>query len=121
MGKRIMVVDDETDTRELVKMILETSGFEVQEAENGDDCLKKVDSNVSVILLDVMMPGTPPKKVVEEISKKSDLEKIKIIYFTVLEFSEDEKKKVFIGQVVDYIQKPFEKGVLLEKIRRAAQ
>jgi CheY-like chemotaxis protein len=97
MGNKVMVVDDEEDTRMLVKAILKKEGFEMSEAENGDDCLRKIDKSISVVLLDVMMPGITPKKVVEEIEKREDLRKVKILYFTVLNFPEEERKKILKG------------------------
>ncbi len=119
MERKIMVVDDEQDTRELVKAILKKEGFDVAEAVNGDDCLKKIEKSVSLILLDVMMPGITPKKVVEEIGKRGELSHVKIVYFTVLNFPEEERKKIMKGQVVGYIQKPFENRALLEQVKKA--
>lgn len=119
MDKKIMVVDDEEDTRTLIQAILKKAGFtSVTEAKDGNDCLKKIDKSVSLILLDVMMPGITPKKVVEEIEKRSELKDVKILYFTVLNFPDEEKNKMIKGQVVGYIQKPFENKALVETIQK---
>jgi len=57
MSKRIMVVDDEPDTVDLVKLVLETEGFEVITAYSGDECLKKLHESLpDAVLLDIMMP-----------------------------------------------------------------
>ena len=57
MGKKIMVVDDEPDTVDLIKLVLETEGFEVITAFSGKECLDKVTlEEPDAILLDIMMP-----------------------------------------------------------------
>ncbi len=59
MRKRILIVDDQPDLRRLVRLSLELGGYDVYEAENGDECLARlVDIRPDLILLDVMMPGT---------------------------------------------------------------
>ena len=65
MAKKIMVVDDEEDIRSTVKSLLEKNRYEVITAINGDDCLQKLAKNkVDLILMDIMMPGTPVKKII---------------------------------------------------------
>lgn len=57
MSKKIMVVDDEPDTVDLVKLVLETEGFEVITAYSGSECLMKLDEEKpDAVLLDIMMP-----------------------------------------------------------------
>ena len=70
MAKKIMVVDDEADIRSSVKTILEKEGYEVITAVNGDDCLKKLEKGKpDLILLDIMMPGTPVREIVKKIKE----------------------------------------------------
>lgn len=57
MKKSILVVDDEWRTREMLRMFLELEGFEVFEAEDGQDAIEKAELyNPNVMILDVMMP-----------------------------------------------------------------
>ena len=66
MSKTIMVVDDEPDNITTIKTILESNGYKVITAVNGDDCLKKLKrAHPDLILMDVMMPGTPVNIVVK--------------------------------------------------------
>ena len=77
--KTILVVDDEADIRDSVKMILEPNGYKVLTATDGDDCLKILKQKTpDLILLDIMMPGTPVGEVVKKIKD------IKIAYMSVV-------------------------------------
>ena len=115
-GKTIMVVDDEPDNIETVKMLLEREGYEIIEARNGDECLeelKGMKEKPDLILMDVMMPGTPVKKVVDQIKG------IKVAYLTVVRTSEAEKEDLLNSKnVVDFIQKPFDIDDLVKKVKK---
>jgi DNA-binding response OmpR family regulator len=109
-----MVVDDEPDIRESVKTILTKNGYRVVLANSGDDCLVKLPKQaVDLILMDIMMPGTPVKDVVKKITTT------KIVYLSVVRVSEAEKEEM-LGQrnIVDFIQKPFDLDTLLAKVKK---
>ena len=112
--KIILVVDDEADIRSSVKTILEKEGYEVITAVSGDDCLKKLEKGKpDLILLDIMMPGTPVREVVKKIKD------VKISYLSVVRTSEAEKEKL-LGQnnIVDFIQKPFDIKDLVKRVKK---
>ncbi len=114
MGKTIMVVDDEADIRATVKTILEKEGYTVLTAVDGDDALKQLKkTKPSLILLDIMMPGTPVRDVVKKIKG------IKIIYVSVVRTSEAEKEEL-LGQnnIIDFIQKPFDIKDLVKRVKK---
>ena len=114
MAKTIMIVDDEPDIRASVKSILEKQGYIVVVAVNGDDCLKKLKTTKpDLILMDIMMPGTPVREVVKKIKD------IKIAYLSVVRTSEAEKEDLF-GQsnIVDFIQKPFDIKDLVARVKK---
>jgi DNA-binding response OmpR family regulator len=112
MPKTIMVVDDEPDIRQSVKMILEVNGYKVVTAINGDDCLKKLQEiTPDLILLDIMMPGTPVGEVVKQITD------IKIAFMSVVRIS-DARKRGLCSQdnIVDFFQKPFNVSDLIDRV-----
>ncbi len=113
--KKILAVDDEKDIRDTIKTILESKGYEVVTAKDGDDGLKKYKKEKpDLILLDIMMPGTPVKKIVKKIKKS------KIIYVSVVQTSQDEKGDIMDqDNVVGYIQKPFDTNDLLKEVKKA--
>jgi DNA-binding response OmpR family regulator len=113
MAKTIMVVDDEADIRNTVKTIMEKEGYAVVTAVNGDDCLKKLaKTKPDLILMDIMMPGTPTKDIVPKI-------KSKIAYLSVVRTSEAEKEDLMKSKnIVDFIQKPFDVKKLVARVKK---
>ena len=112
MPKTILVVDDEPDIRDSVKVILETNGYKVYTAIDGDDCLKKVkEVKPDLILLDIMMPGAPIDDVVRQITD------VKIAFMSVVRIS-DARRRGLCSQdnVVDFFQKPFNVSDLIDRV-----
>jgi DNA-binding response OmpR family regulator len=110
--KTIMVVDDEPDIRNTVKTVLEKNGFNVLTAISGDDCLEKLKKDSpDLILMDIMMPGTPVKDIIPKIKQK-------VAYLSVVRTSEAEKEELMKSKnIVDFIQKPFDIDELLKRVR----
>lgn len=113
--KKILVVDDETDIRNLVKEILVKDGFSVTTAVNGDDGLEKFKKvKPDLVILDVMMPGTPVRKIIPKLNNT------KVIFLTVLRTSEAEKQDILkMKNVRGFMQKPFdidELSALVKKV-----
>ena len=112
--KTIMIVDDEPDVRNTVKTVLEKNGYKVVTAINGEDCLKKLQTEKpNLILMDIMMPGTSVKDIVPKIKG------IKIAYLSVVRTSEVEKEDLMKSKnIVDFIQKPFDIDDLLKRVKK---
>jgi DNA-binding response OmpR family regulator len=113
-----MIVEDEQDIREMLSIILNKEGFETDTAENGSELLKKIDNfQPDLITLDVMMPGLTTSDILKNLKDKKN--KSKIILLTVIRYSEEEKQRIYkMGNVVDYITKPFELDDLISTIRK---
>ena len=112
MTKTILVVDDEPDIRESVKLILEVNGYNVITANDGDDCLKKLkEVKPNLILLDIMMPGTPVDEIIKQITN------IKIAFMSVVRISDARKKGLCMQEnIVDFFQKPFNVSDLVDRV-----
>jgi len=98
-----------------VKEVLERNGYEVVTAVNADDCLKKVQAGKKpdLILMDIIMPGTPVGKIVPKLGK------IKIAYLSVVRTSEAEKEDLMKSRnIVDIIQKPFKLSELIKRVKK---
>ena len=111
--KTIMVVDDEDDIRTTVKAILEKNGFKVITAVNADDCLKKLPKqSVDLVLMDIMMPGTPVREVIPK------LKNTRVAYLSVVRTSEAEKAELLRSKaIVGFIQKPFDINELVKHVK----
>ncbi len=111
MKKKVLVVDDEEDIRNTIKQILEKENYLVETAVDGDDCLKKAKTfNPDLVLMDIMMPGTPVKEVVKKINNK-------VVYISVVRITEAEKENLMGENVVGFIQKPFDIDDLIKKVK----
>ena len=111
---KILVVDDESRMRKLIKDFLAKSGYEVLEAENRE---KAVDTflavkDIALIILDVMMPKMDGWEVCREIRKNS---KVPLIMLTAKSSEADELKGFELG-VDEYISKPFSPKILVARV-----
>ena len=81
---KIMIVDDETDLREMLNIMIRKEGFKTLTAEDGDDFLRKIDDfQPDLVTLDIMMPGLTTKEILEKLEEKKT--KPKIILLTVVD------------------------------------
>jgi len=114
MTKLIMVVDDEADNRSTVKTVLEKEGYKVVTAITADDALEKSQKQKpDLILMDIMMPGTPVKEIIPKLMG------IKIAYLSVVRMSEAEKEDLTKSKnVVGFIQKPFDIDDLIKNVQK---
>ena len=108
MNPKILIVDDEQDLREMLGLMLEKEGYEIDMAINGEDFLGRVDDfQPDLVTLDVMMPGLTTSEILQKIKEKKS--NPKIILVSVVRFSEEEKERIYsLGNIVDYISKPFD-------------
>ena len=114
---KIMIVDDETDLREMLNLMIRKEGYETATAENGEDFLNKIDEfQPDLVTLDVMMPGLTTREILEKLPEKKT--KPKIILLTVVRYSEEEKQKLYQKGIVDYVTKPFEMDNLINTIQK---
>lgn len=111
---KILVVDDESRMRKLVKDFLVKSNFEVLEAENGEQAVDIFfqTKNIALIVLDVMMPKMDGWQVCREIRSYS---KVPIIMLTARSDERDELQGFELG-VDEYISKPFSPKILVARI-----
>lgn len=111
---KILVVDDETRMRKLVKDFLAKENYIVIEAGDGEEALDKFyeDKDISLILLDVMMPKMDGWEVCREIRKNS---RVPIIMLTAKSEEKDELKGFELG-IDEYITKPFSPKILTARV-----
>ena len=113
MPKKILIVEDEANIRELLRLYLEREGYTVLEAENGVEGIKKWKSDKpDMLLLDVMMPVMDGWAVCREIRAESD---VPIIMLTAKGETADRVSGLEMG-ADDYIVKPFEMKEVLARI-----
>ena len=112
-GQRILVVDDDTDIRALLRELLERRGFSVAEAADGRQALQELyGGRPDLVLLDVGMPGMDGWTTLERIRELSD---VPVVMLTARS-AELEKTRGLRAGADDYVTKPFGRQELLARI-----
>jgi two-component system chemotaxis response regulator CheY len=133
MGKRILVVDDSTAVRQSVQYILEEAGYEVVQAQDGEDGLKKLHANevdlgedglkklhaneVDLVITDVNMPNMDGIELTGKIRSGETNQYVPIVILT----TESQRTKMDEGEqagATGWIVKPFNADKLLQVVRR---
>lgn len=111
---KVLVVDDESRMRKLVKDYLVKKDFEVLEASDGEQAIEVffADKNIDLVILDVMMPKMDGWEVCKEIRQYS---KVPIIMLTAKSDERDELLGFELG-VDEYISKPFSPKILVARV-----
>ncbi len=114
---KVLLVDDEPSIVKMVGKRLEVAGFEVLVAMDGQDGLKKAQTeHPELIILDVMLPKLNGYEVCTMLKQDTRYQKIPIIMFTAKAQDKDEKLGLECGANA-YMRKPFKAHELLEQIR----
>jgi DNA-binding response OmpR family regulator len=114
---KILVVDDEPDVLSLLNLMLESQGYLVVSASDGQEALEKArSSGPDLILLDVMLPRLDGYKVARMLKFDENFRHIPIIMLTAKVQEKDRQTGLEMG-VDDYITKPFDTAALLEKVK----
>lgn len=116
-GRVILIVEDITSVRTIVKYLLEEKGYRILEAGDGEDALRILSKErVDLIISDVMMPKMDGFSFLAKVREKEDIKDIPVIMLTALSETKDIVTAKKLG-VKDYIVKPFTKQILLGKVQ----
>ncbi len=114
--KYVLIAEDESSIRDFVVINLRRNGYEVIEAVNGEDAIKKYDENsdkIDIVILDIMMPYVDGLEVCKYIRDKS--KRIGIIMLTARTQEMDKVTGLMVG-ADDYVTKPFSPSELMARI-----
>lgn len=114
MGKeQVLIVEDDADIREGVRILLESEDYKVIEAENGRRGLELLNDTTDLVILDVMMPGMSGLRTCEEIRKVSNVP----VLFLTAKAQESDKLIGLMAGGDDYLSKPFSYAELLGRVK----
>ena len=119
MAKTILIVEDDKFLRELIVRKLTKEGYNVSEAIDGEEGLKKIkEEKPDLILLDLILPSIDGFEVLAKIKKDEALAKIPVVILSNLGQAEEIEKGFRLG-AVDYLVKAhFTPGEIIEKIKK---
>jgi two-component system alkaline phosphatase synthesis response regulator PhoP len=118
MPSTILVVDDESDIRELLQYNLEKEGYRVLTCPDGRQALKTLAKPVDICVLDVMMPEMDGWELAKAIRSNPKTSGIPIVFLTARDSEVDEVLGLELG-AADYITKPVRMRTFIARIRRA--
>ena len=107
MARNILVVEDDRNISDLIRMYLEKEGFEVRSAYDGGKAIEEYDKQApDMVLLDIMLPDEDGLSILKSLRTRADTQKIPVILVTA-KSTEIDKVKGLDGGADDYIAKPF--------------
>lgn len=118
----VLIVDDSELNRKMLGQML-GSRFDIAEAASGEACLQLLEQNatgISIVLLDIHMPGIDGFTVLEEMNRKNLLEQIPVIMISS-EDTVDAVRRAFDLGASDYISRPFDAKVVYQRIINTIQ
>jgi two-component system, cell cycle response regulator DivK len=106
MPKKILIVEDNQDNRELVVKVLRNKGFDLAEAADGEEAIEKaVSEKPDLILLDISLPKLDGYEVVKRLKSMEEFREIPVVAFTAHAMKGDREKVIAEG-FEGYISKP---------------
>jgi two-component system cell cycle response regulator DivK len=121
MSKRILVIEDHADNRQIIRDMLAVTDYEITEAETGEEALAAIaKQRPDLILMDIQLPTMDGYEATRRIKAGASLRSIPIVAVTSYALTGEEKKARAAG-CDDYVPKPFSPRQLLAKIRNFLQ
>lgn len=120
--QKVLIVDDSEFNRMLLSESLEGS-FDILEATDGRECMEKLDkygTQISIVLLDVIMPEMNGFEVLRAMEEKNLLEDIPVMMITVDSDSSNIRRAFEMG-ATDYIHRPFDAKVVVQRVRNTVK
>lgn len=118
MAQKILIVEDDKFLRELIVKKLTKEGYEVSEAIDGEEGIKKIKSEKpDLILLDLILPGIDGFEVLSKMKDDPLLSSTPVIILSNLGQKEDVEKGLKLGAIDYLIKAHFTPGEIIEKIR----
>ena len=113
MMTRVLTVDDSKTMRDMLAVTLRTAGYDVLQAENGQEGLDSIRSlHPGLVLLDVMMPTMNGYDVCKAVRENPEFDDVKIILLTAKGQEADRERGINVG-ATQYLTKPFDPDELL--------
>lgn len=111
--QKILVADDARDIREVVRIMLEDAGFEVILAVNGEEAVEKFNSDIDLVILDIMMPECDGINACSRIRERAEVP----VLFLTAKSAESDLIEGFEAGGDDYLTKPFSCTELLLRVK----
>jgi len=119
MNKKVMIVDDDPDILDTLRMILEKQEYDITTVSNGQECIDELEKGFKgVILLDLMMPVMDGWDTIKEIVEKGHMKNVAIEIISALGSREDRRMGILEPHIYDYLTKPIDLKELIESVKK---
>ncbi len=118
MPKKILIIEDHVFLKELIAKQLNEEGYEIIEAEDGEEGLKKAKEKPDLILLDLILPGIDGFQVLENIKQDPETADVPVIILSNLGQKEDIDKGMSLGAEDFLVKANFTPGEIIEKVKK---
>ncbi len=116
--EKILIIEDDKFLRELIAQKLIKEGYDISEAIDGEEGVKKIkEEKPDLILLDLILPGIDGFEVLSKVREDPDMVKIPVIILSNLGQKEDVERGLKLGAVDYLIKAHFTPGEIIEKIK----
>jgi CheY-like chemotaxis protein len=116
-AKTVLVIEDEADIRRFARRLLELEDYHVLEAASGDEGLRQIHEtqDLSMVLLDLRLPGRDGWVVMDEMKKDPKLSRIPVVVFSA-SAAEWQRKKALDKGAIGYLVKPLDAASLKQAV-----
>ena len=121
MNERIMIVDDERDILDSIKVLFEKQNYEVTTVESGEECIQEIEKGFKgVILMDIMMPKMDGWDAIREIVERGLIGSVAINIITGKGTKDHQKLSELGSYVYDYLTKPIDINQLIDTVKKCS-
>ena len=118
MPRKLLIVEDNQDNRELAIKVLKNKGYEIIEAVDGEEAIEKaISEKPDLILLDISLPKLDGYEVAKRLKSMEEFQEIPIVAFTAHAMKGDREKVIVVG-FEGYISKPINVREFPDQIRQ---
>jgi len=118
--KKILLAEDEEHIAKLIKFKLQHEGYEVEVVNNGKDVIQKLeqsDFEISLLILDMMMPVMNGWEVLEKLKENKNERELNVLVLTARASKQDVARAISMG-ASDFVKKPFDPDELIVVVRK---
>ena len=122
MAQKILIIEDDKFLRELIGQKITNTGYDVSEAIDGEEGIKKVmEEKPDLVLLDLILPGIDGFEVLSRMKKEEELSEIPVIILSNLGQKEDVERGLNLGANDYLIKAHFTPGEIIEKVKKVLE
>ena len=120
MDKKVMIVDDEPDVLQSLKIVFEKNNYDVITVSSGKDCIHQVENGYKgIILIDLMMPGLDGWDTINEIVNRGYIKNVAISIITGKGTRDYQKMSYLASYIIDYLTKPINIDRLIASVEKS--